>query len=105
MMGTIFFPQFCENAMMMKSGSGGYFIAILGIGTAIGSMASGRLIDKHGVKPVLGAGFVGAAIGSVFMAFVACEYPNLVTVCLSHVPERSGARLYYGHAAQLHDAQ
>lgn len=83
MMGTIFFPQFCENAMMMKSGSGGYFIAILGIGTAIGSMASGRLIDKHGVKPVLGAGFVGAAIGSVFMAFVACEYPNLVTVCLS----------------------
>lgn len=22
MMGTIFFPQFCENAMMMKSGSG-----------------------------------------------------------------------------------
>ena len=83
MMGTIFFPQFCENAMMMKSGSGGYFIAILGIGTAIGSMASGRLIDKHGVKPVLGAGFVGAAIGSLFMAFVACEYPNLITVCLS----------------------
>lgn len=83
MMGTIFFPQFCENAMMMKSGSGGYFIAILGIGTAIGSMASGRLIDKHGVKPVLGAGFIGAAVGSLFMAFVACEYPSLLTVCLS----------------------
>lgn len=83
MMGTIFFPQFCENAMMMKSGSGGYFIAILGIGTAIGSMGSGRLIDKHGVKPILGAGFVGAAVGSLFMAFVACEYPNLLTVCLS----------------------
>ncbi len=80
---TIFFPQFCENAMMMKSGSGGYFIAILGIGTAIGSMGSGRLIDKHGVKPILGAGFVGAAVGSLFMVFVACEYPNLLTVCLS----------------------
>lgn len=41
MMGTIFFPQFCENAMMMKSGSGGYFIALLGVGSGVGAMMSG----------------------------------------------------------------
>lgn len=83
MMGTIFYPQFSENAMMMKSGSGGYFIAILGIGTAVGAMGSGKLIDAHGVKPVLGMGFVGCAVGSLFMAVVACNYPNLLTVCLT----------------------
>lgn len=81
MMGTIFFPQFCENAMMMKSGSGGYFIALLGVGSGVGAMMSGKLIDKHGVKPVLAMGFIGVAIGSIFMAFVACTWPSLLTVC------------------------
>lgn len=81
MMGTIFFPQFCENAMLMKSGSGGYFIALLGLGSGVGAMMSGRLIDRHGVKPVLAIGFIGSAIGSLFMALVACEMPNVFTVC------------------------
>ena len=80
MMGTIFFPQFCENAMMMKSGSGGYFIALLGLGSGVGAMMSGKLIDAHGVKPVLAIGFLGVAAGSLFMAFVACTWPNLATV-------------------------
>lgn len=85
MMGTIFFPQFCENAMMMKSGSGGYFIALLGVGSGVGAMMSGKLIDKHGVKPVLAMGFIGVAIGSIFMAFVACTRPSLLTVCATMI--------------------
>lgn len=85
MMGTIFFPQFCENAMMMKSGSGGYFIALLGVGSGVGAMMSGKLIDKHGVKPVLAMGFIGVAIGSIFMAFVACAWPSLLTVCATMI--------------------
>ena len=85
MMGTIFFPQFCENAMMMKSGSGGYFIALLGVGSGVGAMMSGKLIDKHGVKPVLTMGFIGVAIGSIFMAFVACTWPSLLTVCATMI--------------------
>lgn len=85
MMGTIFFPQFCENAMTMRSGSGGYFIALLGLGSGVGAMMSGKLIDKHGVRPVLGAGFLGVAVGSLFMAFVACKYPNLLTVCATMI--------------------
>ncbi|MDO4502611.1 MAG: MFS transporter [Coriobacteriia bacterium] len=83
MMGTLFYPQFCENALFMKSGSGGYFFMLLGVGSAIGSMGSGGLLDKHGVKPVLGFGFLAAAAGSLFMALVACNYPNLLTVCLT----------------------
>ena len=85
MMGTIFFPQFCENAMMMKSGSGGYFIALLGVGSGVGAMMSGKLIDKHGVKPVLAMGFIGVAIGSIFMAFVSCTWPSLLTVCATMI--------------------
>lgn len=85
MMGTVFFPQFCENAMTMESGSGGYFIALLGLGSGVGAMMSGKLIDAHGVKPVLGIGFVGVMLGSLFMAFVACRWPNLITVIATMV--------------------
>ena len=85
MMGTIFFPQFCENAMTMPSGSGGYFIALLGVGSGVGSMMSGKLIDKHGVRPVLGAGFAGVVLGSLFMAFVACKWPSPLTACATLV--------------------
>ena len=85
MMGTIFYPQFCENALFMKSGSGGYLIALLGLGSGVGAMTSGKLIDKYGVKPVLAAGFIGAAAGSLFMAFVACTWPNIVTVCTTMI--------------------
>lgn len=83
MMAILFFPQFCENALYMESGSGGYFLIILGLFTGIGSPMSGKIIDKHGVKPVLGAGFLFAIIGSLFMAFVACPHPSTVTVCVS----------------------
>ena len=96
MMGTIFFPQFCENAMMMKSGSGGYFIALLGVGSGVGAMMSGKLIDKHGVKPVLAMGFIGVAIGSIFMAFVACTWPSLLTVCATMIITGLGLGLTMG---------
>lgn len=85
MMGTIFYPQFCENALFMKSGSGGYLIALLGLGSGVGAMTSGKLIDKYGVKPVLAAGFIGALAGSLFMAFVACSWPNIFTVCTTMI--------------------
>ncbi len=81
MMGTIFYPQFCENALFLKSGSGGYLIALLGLGSGVGAMTSGKLIDRFGVRPVLAVGFIGAMAGSLFMAFVACSWPNVVTVC------------------------
>ena len=85
MMSNIFLPQFCENSMMMRSGSGGYFVIILGIFAGVGSPMSGKLIDKFGVKPVLGFGFATAAVGSLFATFVACPNPNILTVIVSLV--------------------
>ena len=83
MMAILFFPQFCENALYMESGSGGYFLIILGLFTGVGSPMSGKIIDKMGVKPVLGAGFLFAIVGALFMAFVACPNPSVPTVCVS----------------------
>ena len=82
MMGTIFFPQFAENSLFLKSGAGGYFIMILGLGSGFGAMLSGKLIDRFGVKPVLAIGFAGSLAGSLFMALVACNDPTLVNVCV-----------------------
>ncbi len=85
MMSNIFLPQFCENSMMMRSGSGGYFVIILGIFAGLGSPMSGKFIDKFGVKPVLGFGFATAVVGSLFATFVACPNPNAFTVVTSLV--------------------
>ena len=83
LMGNIFLPQFCENALFMESGAGGYFIIILGLFCGIGSPVSGMLIDRFGVKMLLGAGFAFGVAGALFTAFVACAHPSLVTVVVA----------------------
>ena len=85
MMGVIFIPQFAENAMHMPSGSGGYFVIILGVFAGFGAPMSGRLIDRFGVKLVLGIGFVSAIAGCLYLAFVAAASPTLVNVVVSLV--------------------
>ena len=83
MMGMIFVPQFSENSLKIATGKGGYFVTILGIFTAIGAPMSGKLVDKYGAKKILMGGFFVSLIGSVFLAFVAVQANNLVTVIIS----------------------
>lgn len=85
LMGMIFIPQFAENALRMPAGSGGYFVIILGLFAGIGAPVSGKLIDRFGVKIILGFGLVASAAGSLFLAFVATAYPNVFTVVVSLV--------------------
>ena len=84
MMGMIFIPQFAENCMKIPSGDGGYFVIILGLMAGAVSPICGKLIDKFGSKPVLGAGFVVSIIGSMYLAFVTINFINIfnVIVCL-----------------------
>lgn len=84
LMGMIFVPQFSENALKISSGSGGYFVIILGLAAGVGAPFSGKLIDKFGPKPVLGFGFLVSIIGSLFLIFVTTNYSNNfnVVVCL-----------------------
>jgi EmrB/QacA subfamily drug resistance transporter len=83
-MGMIFVPQFAENSLKISSGSGGYFVIILGLFAGIGAPFSGKLIDKYGAKVVLGIGFIASILGSVFLIFYTATHPSLfaVVVCL-----------------------
>ena len=83
MMGMIFVPQFSENALKVASGSGGYFVIILGLFAGAGAPMSGKLIDKFGAKLILGLGFLISAVGSLFLVLFATNYPNMITVSVS----------------------
>ncbi|MEG1336738.1 MAG: MFS transporter [Clostridiales bacterium] len=83
MMGMIFVPQFSENAMKMRTGSGGYYVIILGLCAGIGAPLSGKLIDKYGVKIVLGFGLFASIAGALFLILVAANHPNLITIVVS----------------------
>ncbi len=83
LMGTIFIPQFCENAVRISTGSGGYFVIILGLFAGVSAPLSGKLIDKYGAKSVLLLGFTISLLGSAFLILVTTNYPGLVTVVIS----------------------
>ncbi len=82
-MGMIFVPQFAENALKISSGSGGYFVLILGLASGVGAPVSGKLIDKYGAKIILGFGFLASIIGSLFLVLVTANYPSILTVVIS----------------------
>jgi len=83
-MGMIFVPQFAENSLKIATGSGGYFVIILGVFAGLGAPFSGKLIDKFGAKAVLAIGFIASIAGSVFLIFFAAAHPSLfaVVICL-----------------------
>ena len=82
-MGMVFVPQFSENALKMPSGTGGYFVALLGVFAGVAAPLSGKLIDKYGPKAVMIIGFLISIIGGLFLAFVTVRMSNMVTVCIS----------------------
>ena len=89
-MGMIFVPQFSENALKIASGSGGYFVIILGVFAGVGAPFSGKLIDKFTLKYnsstapklILGFGFLMSVAGSLFLVLVAANYPSFLTVSI-----------------------
>lgn len=80
MMGIIFVPQFCENALKIATGSGGYLVIILGIFAGMGAPVSGKLIDKFGAKIILAIGFAATILSSIFLIFVTTVVSNFFTV-------------------------
>lgn len=96
MMGMIFIPQFSENCLAIPSGSGGYFVIILGFCSGAASMMSGKLIDKHGAKPVMAAGFAVTIVGCLYLSLVAVKYINIVNVIISLIVIGFGLGLTMG---------
>lgn len=85
LMGVIFIPQFCENALKVSTGSGGYFVIILGVCSGVGAMSSGHMTDKMGPKIVLSIGLVASIIGCLTVIFFSSQHPTVVNVIASLV--------------------
>ena len=96
MMGMIFIPQFAENCLKLQSGSGGYFVIILGFCSGAASMTSGKLIDKHGAKPVMAAGFITTILGCLYLSLVAVKFVGVVNVVISLIVIGFGLGLTMG---------
>ena len=80
MMGMIFVPQFSENVLKLKAGSGGYLITLLALFSGIAAPFSGKLIDKKGARLVLIIGFGFTIAGTLFLGLVATVWLNFIAV-------------------------
>ena len=70
-------PEFAEVATGSATGSGGYFLTIIGVFSLFGPPLAGRLVDRLGPKPVLVAGLAVTAAGYVFLATVGTGRPTI----------------------------
>lgn len=80
MMGMIFVPQYSENILRLKAGSGGYLITLLALFSGIAAPLSGKLIDKKGARLVLLLGFGFTLAGTLFLGFIATIWLNFLGV-------------------------
>ncbi len=76
-----------QNQMGVDDAIGIWVITIYTFAYAASIPVMGKLADRHGRKYIhlLCIFLIGSAIGSLFMAFVACDNPNIVTVCATLV--------------------
>lgn len=80
MMGMIFIPQFSENVLRLKTGSGGYLVTLLALFSGIAAPISGKLIDKKGSRFVLAFGFSFNIAGALYLGLVATKYLTFQSV-------------------------
>jgi EmrB/QacA subfamily drug resistance transporter len=76
LMGIVFVPQFAENVLKIKAGSGGYMVTLMSVFAGISAPFGGKLIDRFSAKLVTMAGFTCTAIGTGFMALYVTSHPS-----------------------------
>ncbi|MDO5117602.1 MAG: MFS transporter [Eggerthellaceae bacterium] len=69
-------PEFAEHLLDLPIGSGGYYVAAIGIFSLFGPVIAGKLIDRLGPKKPLMGGLFIAALGFLFVAFFVTEHPS-----------------------------
>lgn len=85
LMGTVFLPQFGENVLKIKIGSGGYLITLFALFTGMAAPLGGKFIDKYGVKIILLGGFACTFIGTLYQALVTANNPNFINLFIGLV--------------------
>lgn len=82
MMGMIFVPQFSENVLKIKAGTGGYLVTLLAVFSGIAAPLSGGLIDKKGARFVLSIGFLFNIAGCLVLGFAATYFLNFLSILM-----------------------
>ena len=85
LMSTVFLPQFSENVLRIKKGSGGYIVTLFAVFTGIAAPLGGKFIDKFGVKKLLLLGFGVNIIGVLYQALVTANHPNFTNLTIGLV--------------------
>jgi EmrB/QacA subfamily drug resistance transporter len=85
LMTVVFVPQFAENSLRIPTGSGGYFVIILGLFSGIGAPLSGTLTDRFGPSPVIGFGVLVSGLAAAVGAFWAIPSPSWASVIVTLV--------------------
>ncbi|MDO5678132.1 MAG: MFS transporter [Propionibacteriaceae bacterium] len=83
MMSIVFVPQFAENSLAMRAGSGGYLVVILGLASGVGAPMSGRLTDKYGPRAVLGTGALISLAAAATLVWWTAPHPSMFSVVLA----------------------
>lgn len=82
MMGMVYMPQFAENTLKFKTGSGGYLVTLLAVFSGVASPLSGKLLDKKGAKLVLILGFACTVAGTLILGLIAARTLTLAAVLI-----------------------
>ena len=69
-------PEFAEYLLDLPVGSGGYYVAAIGVFSLVGPLVSGKLIDRFGPKKPLMGGLGITALGFLFVALVVTAHPS-----------------------------
>lgn len=82
MMGMVFIPQFAENILKIKPGTGGYLITFMALFSGISAPLSGKLIDIKGARFVMLMGFGFTILGTLYLGYVATNYMSLTNILI-----------------------
>lgn len=80
MMSIVFIPQFAENSLRMRTGSGGYLVVILGLASGVGAPMSGRLTDRFGPRAILGVGALISMLAGATLVWWTAPHPSMASV-------------------------
>jgi EmrB/QacA subfamily drug resistance transporter len=82
LMGVVFIPQFAENILKIKTGSGGYLVTLMSIFAGVSAPLGGKFIDKYSAKLVTALGMICTAFGTFFLAFYTTAHPSFASIML-----------------------
>lgn len=82
LMGVVFIPQFAENILKLKTGSGGYLVTLMSVFAGFSAPLGGKFIDKYSAKLVIALGFLCTTLGTFFLAFYTTAHPTFIAIMI-----------------------